>query len=297
MANGVDDSTNNATYKVGLIGWPADYSLSPAMHNAAFKDLGMDDWHYDILATTPNELKSLVGTLRGKGYVGANVTVPHKQHIIPFIEGVALAARGINAVNTLVFEDGKWEGHNTDVYGIRADLEANGVELKDKKVLILGAGGAAHAATLALGNAGATVTVMNRRNERAWDLYRNLRRGISANLNIIVQEMNALDRVAPNMDVILNCTPAGMEPTNTDISPWRSDVPIPSHAVVYDMVYRPAVTKFMQQAMDAGAKTIGGLGMLVQQGAASFQLWTGKEPSIEVMTQAAKDELNKAQSA
>lgn len=281
--------------KVGLIGWPADYSLSPAMHNAAFQALGMEDWHYDLLPVLPNELKTLVGSLKSRGYVGANVTVPHKQSIIPFLDGVALAAKGVGAINTIVVENGKLQGHNTDVVGIRADLEAHGVTLKGQKVLILGAGGAAHAAVLALANAGAQVTVANRRSERAWDLYRNIKRGVAQELNINVQELSALGRFAPELNLIINCTPAGMSPVHTTMSPWPEGLPIPSQAVVYDMVYRPAVTQFMQQATEAGCRVIGGLGMLIQQGAAAFQLWTGKEPSLEVMRDAAEAELAKSE--
>jgi shikimate dehydrogenase len=279
--------------KVGLIGWPAVYSVSPAMHNAAFRDLGLDDWEYDVMATPPNELKSRVQTLAERGYVGANVTVPHKQTIIPLLNNVVLSARGANAVNTLLLEDGRIEGYNTDVVGIRADLEANGLKLNRLKVLILGAGGAAHAAVLALANAGSHVTIVNRRSERAWNLYRSVQRGVSSQFKVSVQEVSALDKIAPQMDLILNCTPVGM--LRPDESPWPQNVPIPGGIVVYDMVYRPEVTLFMQQARDAGSTAIGGLGMLVQQGAASFQLWTGQEPSIEVMTQAAHDALNDVQ--
>jgi len=278
--------------KVGLIGWPATYSVSPAMQNAAFADLGLDgEWEYDVLATPPDELKSCVQNLAERGYVGANVTVPHKQTIIPMLDNVGLSARGANAVNTLLLEDGRIQGFNTDVVGIRADLEANGLKLKGMKVLVLGAGGAAHAAVLALANAGSHVTVVNRGNQRAWDLYRTVRRGVSSQFNLSVEERSALKKIAPDMDLIINTTPVGMTPMHPNESPWPDDVPIPGGITVYDMVYRPEVTLFMQQARDAGSTAIGGLGMLVQQGAASFQLWTGHEPSIDVMTQAARDAL------
>ncbi len=283
--------------KVGLLGWPADYSVSPAMHNAAFADLGLEDWHYELLPTPPNELKERLLHMREQGYIGANVTVPHKQSIIPMLDGAVLSARGVNAVNTIVIEDGKMQGHNTDVYGVRADLEAHGVVLKDSKALVLGAGGAAHAAVLALANAGAEVTVVNRHSQRAWDLYRNIRRGVSSQFKVNVQDRTALGRVAPGVDLIVNCSPAGMYPIYTESTPWPADIPIPSHVTVYDMVYRPLVTKFMQQALDAGATAIGGLGMLVQQGAAAFQLWTEREPSVDVMRAAAEAEIQRSEAA
>jgi shikimate dehydrogenase len=280
--------------KVGLIGWPADYSLSPAMHNAAFQALGLNDWHYDLIPTAPNELKAVVASLRDKGYIGANVTVPHKQTIIPLLSSVVMSAQGANAVNTLVWDNNRFQGHNTDVIGIRADLEAHGIPLKGTKTLVLGAGGAAHAAVLALANAGANVTVMNRHTDRAWELYRTVRRSVSNTFNVIVREKSELAKVAPDTELIINCTPAGMYPLYTELSPWESQVPIPAGAIVYDMVYRPQVTRLMQQALDAGARAIGGLGMLVQQGAAAFYLWTGQEPDLAVMRQAAQAELDKA---
>jgi shikimate dehydrogenase len=281
--------------KVGLIGYPATYSLSPAMHNAAFRDLGLDDWHYDLLPTPPEELESCVKTLAERGYVGANVTVPHKQTILPLIDSIALSARGANAVNTLLIENGNIAGHNTDVVGIRANLEAHGVKLKGIHALILGAGGAAHAAVLALANAGAKVTVMNRHSQRAWDLYRTVRRGVSTQFDVMVEEFSALERIAPEMDLVINCTPAGMV-GHLEESPWQEDIPIPKGILVYDMVYRPAVTLFMRQAEAAGSRAIGGLGMLVQQGAAAFQLWTGKDPNIDLMRRAAENELAKSDS-
>lgn len=281
--------------RVGLLGWPAEHSLSPVMHNAAFKALGMDDWEYDLLPTPPNELEVQVKGLAAKGYVGANVTIPHKQTIIPFLNSVAVAARGVGAVNTLLIENGRIEGHNTDVVGLRADLEANGIQLHGLKVLVLGAGGAAHAAVLSLANAGAQVTIINRHSQRAWDLYRDVRRGVSSNFNVSVQEMSSLAKIAPTVQLIVNCTSAGMAPHYTDSSPWPANVAFPEGVTVYDMVYRPAMTLLMRQAQDAGAKVIGGLGMLVQQGAASFQLWTGKEPPLEVMMTAAREALSLAQ--
>lgn len=278
--------------KVGLIGWPADHSVSPAMHNAAFQDLGLDDWQYDLLPTPPNELEMRVKTLQEKGYIGANVTVPHKQKIMPLLGSVALSARGANAVNTLIWENNRFEGHNTDVFGIRADLEANGIDLKDLKALVLGAGGAAHAAVLAMSNAGAHVTIVNRHSQRAWELYRDIKRGVTSKFNVTVQERSSLAKIAPQMDLIMNCTSAGMWPHYVNESAWPDDVPFPSNVIAYDMVYRPEITNFMQQAQASGAKAIGGLGMLVQQGAAAFQLWTGKEPSLEVMFNAAKTYLS-----
>lgn len=272
--------------RVGIIGWPVEHSLSPAMHNAAFAALGLTDWHYELLPTPKEELAARIGNLVKDGFVGANVTVPHKQAVMPLLNNVTLAARGIGAVNTIVIEEGRAEGFNTDSPGFILDLAAQGVEVAGKRALVLGAGGSAHAVVLGLANGGAHVTVVARRDNAAWALRTNVRLGVSKQLDIEVQPQSALAKIAPTVNLIVNTTPVGMWP-NVDESPWPENVPIPGGAVVYDLIYRPMETKLMQQAMATGAHAIGGLGMLVYQGAAAFELWTGQQAPVEVMRTAA----------
>ena len=178
--------------KVGLIGFPVEHSVSPAMHNAAFTHLCLD-WHYDLLPTTLEDLPQRVKQLHSDGYVGVNVTVPHKQNIMPLLDNVALAARGTQAVNTvLIDENGRTEGYNTDSPGFVLDLEAHDVQVAGKHALVLGAGGSAHAVVLGLANRGATVTIVNRSDHNAWQLRENVRKGVSYQLNVMVQPLGAL---------------------------------------------------------------------------------------------------------
>ncbi len=278
------------TIKVGLIGWPVEHSISPAMHNAAFRALGMDDWHYDLIPTPPDQLETQIRKLADNGYVGANVTIPHKKGVIPLMTTVSLAARGIGAVNTILIDAERREGHNTDSIGFIMDLMAQEVPLHGQRALVLGAGGSAHAVVLGLANRGVHVTVMARRDDAAWQLRDDVRRGVSRQLQVEVQPEAALAKVAPSVDLIVNCTPVGMWPA-VDQSPWPDNVPLPSKTVVYDLIYRPAMTRLMQQAEAVGARAIGGIGMLVYQGAAAFELWTEHEAPINTMLEAAQAAL------
>lgn len=280
------------TKKVGLIGFPVEHSLSPAMHNAAFTELGMHEWHYDLLSTPKEELELRIKSLGEAGYIGANVTLPHKTAALSYVDRVMMAARGVGAINTIVLHEGKLEGHNTDSVGFIMDLQAHGVAIHRKRALVLGAGGSAHAVVLGLANAGANVTVMARREDSAWQLREKVRRGVSFSLRIEVQPLTALAKVATQVDLIVNTTPAGMFP-QIEESPWPAGVPIPSHVFVYDLIYRPRETLFMRQAQEAGAKAIGGLGMLVYQGAAAFELWTGQVAPVEVMKRAVETQLER----
>jgi shikimate dehydrogenase len=278
------------TKKAGIIGWPVAHSISPAMHNAAFAALGLDDWHYDLLPTPADMLAKQMRSLIETGYVGANVTIPYKQTVIEFLDNISLAARSIGAVNTIVINNGRVEGYNTDSPGFTLDLEANGVHVQGQRALVLGAGGSAHAVVLGLANRGAHVTIIAHREATAWQLRERLRSGVSRQLQIEVQPQNTLEKIAPTVGLIVNCTPVGMWP-EIEHSPWPDHIPIPGTAVVYDLIYRPAITRLMQQAAAAGARTIGGLGMLVYQGAAAFELWTGHEAPVAVMFEAAQNAL------
>jgi shikimate dehydrogenase len=277
--------------KVGLIGYPVEHSVSPAMHNAAFAHLGMDDWHYELLPTPPAELPQRIAALKAEGYVGANVTVPHKQAVIPLLDRVGMAARGVNAVNTILRnEAGQLEGHNTDTPGFILDLEAHNVEVAGKHALVLGAGGSAHAVVLGLANRGATVTIINRTEHNAWQLREDVRKGVSRQFRVNVQPQKSLQTVLNDADLIVNCTPLGMWP-EVNASPLPDDVQLKADSIIYDLVYRPAKTRLLEQAEQAGAQAIGGIGMLIYQGAAAFELWTGQTAPVEVMRKAALQAL------
>ena len=270
--------------RVGLIGFPVEHSLSPVMHNAAFDALGMSDWFYDAMSIPPDILRYGVREPKNHGYIGINVTVPHKEAIMEVVRPDEIA-RAIGAVNTVDFRNNS--GTNTDADGIVDDLRANGVPIAGRRVLVLGAGGAARAVVYGLAREGANVAIVNRTKSRAERLVADLRS--AAGIDDIA--VMTLDEAADwGMSLIINCTSVGLHP-RVNQSPWIYGLPFPDGVTVYDTVYRPANTALMQQCVAHGGRAIGGLGMLARQGALSFEIWTGVAPPIDVMLGAAQAAL------
>jgi shikimate dehydrogenase len=272
--------------RVGIIGWPVTHSISPAMHNAAFTALGLNDWNYELAPIPPDIVGKGLRTLRDEGgFIGVNVTVPLKEKVIPYVRADE-RARAIGAVNTIDFRDGT--GTNTDALGFMDDLRAHGIEVLGQRVIVLGAGGAARAAVYGLVKAGASVTVVNRTPQRAQVMLADL----SLSAGLMNADVRTLDQAAEaGASLIVNCTSVGMWP-NVQESPWIEGVPFPNNVVVYDMVYRPERTRFMEQVEQVGGRAVGGLGMLVRQGAAAFAIWTGLPAPVEVMFAAARNALS-----
>ena len=278
---------NVTTKRVGVIGFPVEHSLSPVMHNAAFAALGMSDWYYDAMSIPPDILRLGLREPKNHGYIGINVTVPHKEAIMEYVRPDE-KARAIGAVNTVDFRNNL--GTNTDADGLIADLRANDVPFRGQRVLVLGAGGAARAAVYGLLRAGAAVAVVNRTKSRADKLVAQLR----ASARLTGAAVMTLDQAADwGMSLIVNCTSVGLHP-HIQQSPWIHGLPFPEGVTVYDMVYRPANTALMQQCVAHGGRAIGGLGMLARQGAIAFELWTGFEPPIDVMIDALQVALETA---
>ena len=270
--------------RVGIIGWPLKHTLSPVMHNAAFRALGMADWSYDVMEVPPDIADYAAKEPKRHGYIGVNVTIPFKVRALQFAKADD-KARAIGAVNTLDFRNDT--GTNTDVDGLITDLQAHDVPLRDQRVLVLGAGGAARAAVYGLWQQGAEVGVTNRTYNRANDMLTEL--ALSAGVRDVPNM--TLDAAADwQPTLIVNATSAGMWP-NVDASPWLNGVPLPQGVTVYDMVYRPAKTRLMSQAEANGGRAIGGIGMLVRQGAAAFEIWTGRKAPLDVMMQAVQTAL------
>ncbi|MEW5986030.1 MAG: shikimate dehydrogenase [Chloroflexota bacterium] len=294
MSRGVGGSTR----LVGLIGWPVAHSLSPAMHNAAAAALGLD-LLYVPLPVRPADLPAAARGLPALGFLGANVTIPHKQVIMPFLDEIEPAAQAIGAVNTIVVNEQlamnneqltmkneqlamnkcQLHGHNTDWAGFLADLHELGVEVAGRECLVLGAGGSARAVVYALLAAGSHVHVLARRPEQAHDLAQSFA-PFALTPHSLAELPNVVAVTRPAL--IVNTTPLGMTP-HQDTSPWPADLLFPPSAFVYDLVYNPRETRFLQQAKAAGCRAANGLGMLVQQGALAFQLWTGQQPDTAVM--------------
>lgn len=268
--------------KLGLIGHPVAHSKSPQMQNAALSACGLTDWSYELWDTPPNEAPMRMREARQNADIaGANVTVPHKQAVIPFLAGASKEAQAIGAVNTITKEpNGAMIGHNTDWLGFAEDLRFHGVDIskmRDARALVLGAGGSARAITYALLRAGLRVLVVNRDGARADQLVSDMLRLKTRSFypRVIAVSSARFSRVdAPSPQLIVNCASAGMTP-NEDTSPWPSDAPYPADAILYDLVYKPRATRLMADAAQHGLRVIGGIGMLAEQGAAAFELWTG----------------------
>ena len=287
--------TISAMILTGLIGWPVGHSKSPAMHNAAFKAAHLDGF-YALLPVHPRRVGEAVLGLRALGFRGANVTVPHKQAVIPWLDELSPEAQAIGAVNTIIVADeGRLVGANTDAAGFWRDVLAWGVtadDLAESGALVLGAGGSARAVVYALASRGVPVHVLARRPEQAHALVASLAPHLPDSSQLAPHPWSRLPGLAADVRLIVNCTPVGMSP-HADVSPWPDDIPFHPQQLVYDLVYNPAHTRLMAQAQAAGALTRNGLGMLVQQGARAWELWTGQPAPVDVMwTAATNDQTN-----
>jgi shikimate dehydrogenase len=273
---------------VGLIGWPVGHSKSPAMHNAAFRAAGLDGY-YALLPVHPDQVGEAVAGLRALGFRGANVTVPHKQAVIPFLDELTPEARAIGAVNTIIVgEDGMLTGTNTDAAGFWQDLQELGAPLDAtaaSSALILGAGGSARAVAYALASHGIPARMLARRPEQARALVASLSPHLPEADILSAHAWPELPHLAASSMLIVNCTPVGMFP-HIDASPWPDDLSFLPEQWVYDLIYNPRQTRLMAQAAAAGARAHHGLGMLVHQGARAWELWTGQPAPVDVMRSA-----------
>jgi shikimate dehydrogenase len=278
-----------STVLVGVMGWPVEHSVSPAMHNAAFAALGLD-WVYVPMPVYPDHVGEAVRGLRALGFAGANVTVPHKQAVLAHLDEVSHTAQVVGAVNTIVMRDGQLYGDNTDVAGFLASLRDAGFDPDGAYCAVLGAGGAARAVVHALAEAGARqVLIYNRHANRAYALCQAMAKFHTA----VRFEAASLDTVADigdDTDLLVNTTTRGMWP-DTETSPWPRDLPIPGQLTVCDLVYNPQETYFLSQARAVGAESVGGLAMFIHQGAAAFELWTGRPAPLAVMQAACLEAL------
>lgn len=272
------------TRRVYLLAHPAGHSLSPVMHNAAFRDAGIDAY-YEAWDIPPEQLAHAVTRLREPRVLGANVTIPHKQTVMPHVDELTEAARHIGAINTIVNRGGNLLGHNTDAAGYWRALEQAGVNVRGQNVLVLGAGGAARAVVYALLQAGATLSLSNRTPQKARDLAAAF---TALGETTVLTSQAALHDAAKQAALIVNTTSVGMAHggVDPDVSPLPVDV-LPDAGFVSDIVYRPAQTRLLREAAQKSLGTQNGLPMLVYQGAESFRLWTLEPPDTGVMFRAA----------
>ena len=266
-----------STRTVGIIGWPVSHSLSPAIHNAAFAALELD-WVYVPLPVQPLQLLAALEGLRAMGFVGANVTMPHKAAVADLIDDLADDARRLHAVNTIVCVGERLRGENTDAPGFERFLRMDaGFDPSGRDALIYGAGGAGRACALALARGGAaSLTVAAREPARVAEVAVALE-----GLGTTVHARSFDDAVNVHADLIVNATPLGVRQESLPLPPVGPDV------LVVDLLYHPAVTPLQVQARAAGSAAFGGIGLLLHQASLSFELWTGQQPPLEVMSAAA----------
>lgn len=278
---------------VGIIGDPVAHSLSPRMHTAAFKASGID-WHYVPFRVPSVYLKDAVRGIRALGLAGVNVTIPHKETVIAFLDGVEAAARGIGAVNTLRVEDGELIGYNTDAAGLLDALTRDGgTALAGARCLILGAGGAGRSAAFALAGAGVkSIVVLNRTPGRAQEVAARVAEAVPA-CAIAAGPLDSatVARAAEDADIVIQATSATLSAAmggGGGRAAWLQALEpmLRPGMSVLDMVYTPRRTELLAAAAEAGATAVDGLSMLVYQGARTFELWTGLPAPVAVMRRA-----------
>ena len=270
---------------VGVIGDPVEHSRSPQMHNAAFAKAGLD-YVYVPFHVRPDDLMDAIAGFRAINVVGINVTLPHKQAVIPSLTSISREAELIGAVNTLSFNDGEIQGDNTDAPGVLRALEENenmSVPVGED-VVVLGAGGAARAVVVALALAGvASITIANRTVEKAIALAEEM----AEKTDVPMHGMGLTDAQLPDAvhqsSLLVNTATTSMDANHPLLisADW-----LQQRTIVYDIVYTPPVTPLMQAANERGCRTLGGIGMLVHQGAIAFEKWTGVAPCTETMYEA-----------
>ncbi|SEO35293.1 shikimate dehydrogenase [Propionispora vibrioides] len=274
------------TKKIGIIGWPVGHSQSPAIQNAAFKAAGLD-YVYVPLPVEPEHLEAAVEGLKALDFAGVNVTIPHKVDIMKYLDKLDESATKIGAVNTLVIREGVCIGYNTDGDGFIKALLAKGVNPSGKKVVILGAGGAARAVVCGLLQQAVTsITICARDQEKAMHFLKLFSNSDKVTF-CLWQEGTEFSEQLSACDILVNCTSLGMVP-KLDSQPFVDWQAVSKTITVCDLVYNPLETVFLKTAAALGHKIVTGDGMLIEQGALAFSLWTGCEAPVPVMYQSFK---------
>jgi shikimate dehydrogenase len=274
---------------VGVIGDPVKHSLSPQMHNAAFASLGLD-YVYVPFHIRPDDLCAAIKGFKAINIVGINVTIPHKQSVMPFLDVTSREAELIGAVNTLTFKEGGIYGDNTDVPGFMRAIRETGLDVSQGgSAVVLGAGGAARAIVVALALAGLrSIVIANRTVSKALALATDLSEKTGVSLSVLGLDDARLPNAVATSQLIVNTTSASMDVSHPLlINPdW-----LEPQSIVYDVVYTPSETRLLQVAAERGCQSIGGLGMLLYQGAIALEIWTHATAPIETMRQALQQVL------
>ncbi|MEB3178230.1 MAG: shikimate dehydrogenase [Nostocaceae cyanobacterium] len=279
------------TKLLGVIGYPVEHSLSPAMHNAAIAQLGVD-YVYLPFPIAPENLAAAIEGFAAIGVVGFSVTIPHKQAIMPLLTEISPLAQAVGAVNTVYRKANKWAGTNTDVEGFVAPLRTYNRDWKQTVAVILGNGGAARAVVAGCSELGcATIHVVGRNQAKLEQFFASWEDS-PLSVNLQIHSWKELPQLIPQANLLVNTTPIGMSPQVSQ-SPLSVDemANLPAEAIAYDLIYTPKPTQFLKYAEQVGAIAIDGLEMLVQQGAAALQIWLQQPPSVDVMRQTLENQL------
>lgn len=289
---------DGSTRLLGVFGWPVEHSLSPVMQNAALEAMSIHAC-YIPLPCPVQKLGEVIAGFRALGFVGANVTIPHKESVISYLDALTRESKFTGSVNTLYWEGAELTGTTTDATGAVLNLEAAGVSLDDKRIALLGTGGAARALgfVLARGSCLGTngqrlsftvpeITILGRDETKAARLAAEIAEATQSASRIGFARLKDFKQCGRAAELVINCTSVGMEP-NANECPIDSDE-LRAEQIVYDIIYRPRETVLLREARRKGCVTVEGIGMLVYQGAASFQHWFGKLPDVTVMFDALK---------
>lgn len=279
-----------------LIGDPVEHSLSPVIQNAAFKNLGLD-YVYVAFNVKVDCLKDAVSGIRALNMHGLNVTMPHKIAIIKYLDGLDETASMVGSVNTILNSDGRLIGYTTDGVGALNALKYADADPSDKKIVILGAGGSSRAVSFTLAEIASELVILNRTFERAKDLKDALCRVLGDGLRIKAAPLTDeyLKKELEDADILINATSVGMKPSSDD-TPVKQYY-LRKDLAVFDLVYEPLETRLLREARLTGAKVIDGLSMLIHQGAASFEIWTGMKAPVEIMMDAALKRIKQSKSS
>lgn len=274
------------TRLVGLFATPIRHSVSPMIHNKAFETLGIDAV-YLAFDLGEKDLSTAIASIKSLDMLGANLSMPHKMAAVPMMDELSEAAQLIGAVNTILHQDGKLIGHNTDGIGFMSSLKVKGIEVLQKKITVIGAGGAATAIIVQAALDGVKeIAVFNRKDDFFQKIQNKLaviskKTGCDIQLYDLADQKQLAQEVAESR-LLVNATGVGMSP-QLAATPIEDFSIIHSDLAVYDVIYTPRETRFLKQAKERGVVTSNGLGMLLYQGAAAFELWTGQKMPIEVV--------------
>ena len=278
------------TKVICIIGNPIEHSMSPTMHNAIIQKLGID-LVYLPFKVIPKELSNAINGIRALNIKGANVTIPHKISVMKYLDQIDSIARNIGAVNTIKNEGGKLTGRNTDGEGFIESIRESGYDLKNKKIVLFGAGGAARACAFYLAKYAGELTIVNRSNPNMNNLISKLKAEYKIQINGINRSKSEdIKKEISKSDMLVNATSVGMFP-NVNESIVKSSWLYPNLFVV-DVIYSPIRTKLLQEASSIGCKILSGIEMLVNQGAIAFEWWTGIAPDKKLMKQIVLNKLN-----